>query len=100
MRQSIIFKNEILKLFYKKLLEKKEVLTFDKYGGQNCNIKAVSIIGGSVIIGGKRWISPSFSIRDAIKIDSNSLIGMGSVVIKSVSDNEIWVGNPAISLNI
>jgi UDP-3-O-[3-hydroxymyristoyl] glucosamine N-acyltransferase len=63
--------------------------------GENCNIIALSIVGGSTTIGDNTWISPSVSIRDAVKIGSNSLIGLGSVVTKSVPDNEIWMGNPA-----
>jgi UDP-3-O-[3-hydroxymyristoyl] glucosamine N-acyltransferase len=63
--------------------------------GENCNIIALSIIGGSTIIGNNVWISPSVSIRDAVTIGSNSLIGLGAVVIKSVPDNEVWIGNPA-----
>jgi UDP-3-O-[3-hydroxymyristoyl] glucosamine N-acyltransferase len=63
--------------------------------GENCNIIALSIIGGSTTIGDNTWISPSVAVRDAITIGSNSLIGMGSVVIRKVPDNEIWIGNPA-----
>lgn len=63
--------------------------------GENCNIIALSIIGGSTIIGNNTWISPSVSVRDAITIGSNSLIGLGAVVIKSIPDNEVWMGNPA-----
>ena len=63
--------------------------------GENCNIIALSIVGGSTTIGDNTWISPSVSIRDAVKIGSNSLIGLGSVVTKSVPDNQIWMGNPA-----
>jgi len=36
MTQSSIFKYDTLKLFYKQLIEKKEVLTFNQYNGQNC----------------------------------------------------------------
>ncbi|MGC6422226.1 MAG: UDP-3-O-(3-hydroxymyristoyl)glucosamine N-acyltransferase [Flavobacteriaceae bacterium] len=63
--------------------------------GENCNIIALSIIGGSTVIGNNTWISPSVSVRDAITIGSNSLIGIGSIVTKSVPDNQIWFGNPA-----
>jgi len=63
--------------------------------GENCNIIALAMIAGSTIIGNNTWISPSVSILDAIKIGDNSLIGIGSVVTKSVPGNEVWMGSPA-----
>lgn len=63
--------------------------------GKNCNIIALSIIGGSTVIGNNTWISPSVSVRDAITIGENSLVGIGSIVTKSIPDNQIWFGNPA-----
>jgi len=48
--------------------------TILKYG---CSIGA-----GSIILGG-------------ITIGRNSLIGAGSLVTKSIPDNEIWIGSPA-----
>ena len=36
MTQPSIFKYEKLKLFYKQLQERKEVLTFNEYDGRNC----------------------------------------------------------------
>jgi UDP-2-acetamido-3-amino-2,3-dideoxy-glucuronate N-acetyltransferase len=41
-----------------------------------------SIGGGAVIMGG-------------VKIGENALVGAGSVVIKDIPPNEVWVGNPA-----
>lgn len=42
----------------------------------------VSLGAGSIILGG-------------IKIGKNSMIGAGSVVTKSIPENQLWVGNPA-----
>ena len=44
--------------------------------------KNASIGAGSILLGG-------------IIIGENSMIGSGSVVTKSVPDNELWYGNPA-----
>ncbi len=46
-------------------------------------------IGDDTVIGGGSVIGPW------INIGSNVLIGMGSVVTKSVPDGEVWFGNPA-----
>ena len=38
-------------------------------------------------------------ILAGVTIGRNSLVGMGSVVLKNVGDNETWVGNPARKLH-
>jgi len=63
--------------------------------GDNCNIVALTVIGGSTVIGNNTWVSPSVCIRDGISIGNNSFIGMGAVVTKSIPDDELWIGNPA-----
>ncbi|MCS4303097.1 MULTISPECIES: acyltransferase [unclassified Chryseobacterium] len=40
-------------------------------------------------------IGANATVLAGITIGENALIGAGSVVTKSVPDNEIWVGNPA-----
>lgn len=56
---------------------------------------AQSMIGGSVYIGTHTWISPSVTIRDGLSIGQNVLIGIGSVVTKSIPDGQVYLGNPA-----
>lgn len=40
-------------------------------------------------------IGANATILPGITIGENSMVGAGSVVTKSVPDNEIWIGNPA-----
>lgn len=65
--------------------------------GENSFIIACSIIGGSAIIGKNCWVAPSSTIRNAITIGSNSTVGLASTVVKSVPNDSIVMGNPAIS---
>ena len=48
-----------------------------------------------VKIGKKVWIGSNCTILPGVKIGDNSIIGAGSVVVKSIPANSIAVGNPA-----
>ena len=52
------------------------------------------MIAGSVKLGRDVWIAPSASILNQKEVGSGSLVGMGAVVLKDVSENEIVAGNP------
>ena len=63
--------------------------------GKHCLIVTRSVIGGSCHIGDNTRISLGVCIRDGVIIGSNVNIGMGSVVIKDISDGWIVYGVPA-----
>lgn len=67
--------------------------------GKNCFIIANTMIGGSTKIGDNSWVAPSSSLRDGLIIGANVTLGMGSVVTKSVPNNETWAGNPACRID-
>lgn len=48
-----------------------------------------------VIIEYNAFIGARSMILKGVKIGKNSIVGAGSIVTKSVPENEIWVGNPA-----
>ena len=62
---------------------------------KNAMIIACSEISGSCHIGERAWISPNVSIRDWREVGNNSVVGIGSVVVKNIPNNETWMGNPA-----
>ncbi|MES2330153.1 MAG: UDP-3-O-(3-hydroxymyristoyl)glucosamine N-acyltransferase [Bacteroidota bacterium] len=66
--------------------------------GENTMVIANAMVGGSTTIGENSWIAPSSSLRDAIAIGNNVTVGMGSVVTKSISDDQVQTGNPAREL--
>lgn len=71
----------------------------------NCVIRegaaiiACAEISGSVEIGEEAWIGPNSSLMQKISIGSSCVVGIGSVVLKSVPCDTIVAGNPARTLN-
>jgi len=63
--------------------------------GENTVIIANSEISGSVHIGRDAWIAPAVTIIEGVSIGDNSLVGIGSVVIRDVPNDVVAVGNPA-----
>lgn len=66
--------------------------------GKHTAIVANVMIAGSTKIGDFCWIAPSSSIRDRVNIPSNTTIGLGAIVVKSVNKSGIYTGNPAKEL--
>lgn len=62
--------------------------------GKNSLIIANTMIGGSTHIGENVWVAPSTSILNKKKVESNSVMGMGAVVIKDVAEGQTIIGNP------
>lgn len=63
--------------------------------GKHTAVIAHSQIAGSVVVGDYAWIAPSATISNVGTVGAGCYIGIGSVVIHSVADNEKVFGNPA-----
>ena len=59
------------------------------------SISAGSITGGHVTLGKFSAITLGVTVLDRIEIGENTVIGAGSLVIKSLPDNVLAYGNPA-----
>lgn len=59
------------------------------FAGQVC-------VGSGLEIGNENFIGLNSSIRNGIKIGDNNIIGMASNVTKTVDDNRVLYGNPAM----
>jgi len=54
-----------------------------------------TVLCGNVMVGENSWVGANSTVRQNIKIGKNCIIGAGSVVVKDVPDNSVYVGNPA-----
>ena len=63
--------------------------------GENSLIIANAMVGGSTKIGKNVWVAPSSTLINKIDIGDNAVIGLGAVVVKSVQNDTVVVGNPA-----
>lgn len=57
-----------------------------------------TVLAGNVTVGKNSFIGANTVVKQGVKIGDGVTIGAGSVVIKDIPDNEIWVGNPAKKL--
>lgn len=65
---------------------------------KNSLIIANAMVAGSSRIGENSWIAPSASIKNKITIAPNTFTGIGAVVLKDTKENEVYIGNPAITM--
>lgn len=63
--------------------------------GESSLIIAGAEISGGVRIGRNVWIGPQASILEQISVGNGAMVGLGSVVIRSVPDGAVVAGSPA-----
>lgn len=63
--------------------------------GGNTFVSLGAFVGASTVLGNRVFVGPNASLFDHISIGDDSMIGMGSVVLESVRENKVLVGNPA-----
>lgn len=62
---------------------------------KHCQLSPGCILGGNVILGEGVFIGIHASVKEKVKIGSETIIGMGAAVFEDIPDNIISVGNPA-----
>ena len=61
----------------------------------DCEVCTGVIIGGYTVIESNVKIKLGATLRNRLKVGSNALIGLGSVVVKDVAKSSVVYGNPA-----
>jgi sugar O-acyltransferase (sialic acid O-acetyltransferase NeuD family) len=70
-------------------------VSHDTIMGDYCFVHAGVHLSGDLVVGDKVWFGVNSTIIDDLKIGDKVIIGAGAVVLKSVEDNAVMVGNPA-----
>lgn len=60
-----------------------------------CMITAATILGRNVNLGKNCWLSPNVSVSKNTTIEDNVVVGQGSVVLRDLIGNGVYVGIPA-----
>lgn len=76
-------------------INSKAIIGHDVCVGSDCQISSFSIIAGRSNIENKVYVGASSAIREDVMIGKNSIVSMGAIVLKSVDENKIVMGNPA-----
>ena len=64
--------------------------------GENAVIAAHSSLCGSSVVEDGAWLAPQTAVLNNVVIGKNAMTGLGSVVLKSISDDMLAYGCPAV----
>ncbi|MER3416591.1 MAG: sugar O-acyltransferase [Gemmataceae bacterium] len=71
------------------------VVSHDDFIGDYCCIASGACLSGNVSVGRCSYIGARAAVRGYVRLGEQVLVGMGAVVVKDVSDNQVVVGTPA-----
>lgn len=66
--------------------------------GKNTVVTAGVVLAGGVVIGDNCWLGPKSTINNGVHFPSNSILGIGSVLLKSKKVQGTYFGMPAIKI--
>jgi acetyltransferase-like isoleucine patch superfamily enzyme len=58
-----------------------------------------AIVCGGAVLKSQSYLAPNVSVKEKVTIGHRSLVGLGAVVLKNVSDDTIVAGVPAKEIN-
>ncbi|MCO5240623.1 MAG: hypothetical protein M9904_11270 [Chitinophagaceae bacterium] len=67
----------------------------DTIVGKHCFMSATSCTGSYITVGEGVWVGFNATIRGRQKLGQYAAVGIGSVVVSDIPDEELWIGNPA-----
>lgn len=64
--------------------------------GEDAIVIALTMLGGSVVVGDRAWIAPSATVINQRVIGTDAKVGLAAVVTKDVQDRQTVMGSPAV----
>lgn len=96
---TIIMHNTIInagvKIGANSIINTKALIEHDAVVGSNCHISTNAVINGDCSIKNNVFIGSSTVLKQGVTICSNVIVGAGSVVIKDVTLEGVYAGNPS-----
>lgn len=68
--------------------------------GNHTHISTGALINGDCVIGDQVLIGTGAIVLQGVHIPSHTIIGAGAVVLHSISENGVYVGNPARKIDV
>ena len=70
-------------------------LTHDDVVADYATLCAGVSLGGGVTVGTAAYLGMNASVREGLRVGAGAVLGMGAVLVRSLPDDETWVGVPA-----
>jgi acetyltransferase-like isoleucine patch superfamily enzyme len=75
------------------------VFTHDNRLDDFATVCAGVALGGAVHVGRAGYLGMNSSVRERCVVGEHAVLGMGSVLLQDLPDDETWVGSPARPIN-
>lgn len=76
-------------------IQHKCILGHDVKIGDHSLVSNLCFVGGYTQIGNRVYMAPGSMAKDRLKVDDDSIIGLGAILTRNVKEKSIMVGNPA-----
>ena len=77
------------------IINTRALIEHDARIGDHCHISTNSVINGDCQVGARSFVGSQSVIKNTVSIASDTVVGAGAVVIESIMEPGVYVGNPA-----
>jgi sugar O-acyltransferase (sialic acid O-acetyltransferase NeuD family) len=96
MHQSIV--NAGAKIGKNCIVNNKALIEHDAIVGNDCHISTDANVNGDCSIADGVFVGSAATLKNGIRIGKNTIIGAGAVLLKSIDESGVYIGNPAKKL--